>query len=144
MFRQWTKKNSTLYLIHKGVNRFKIISVSFTFTVVCIAWIFFRANSITQAFYFIGEIFTNLQLKNIFNLESYTFALSKIEFVNLFLFIVLLLIFEMIHRHKNIRYWINNKNIVFRWLIYFIIIITIAIFGVYGDHEVSEFIYFQF
>lgn len=144
MFRQWTKRNSTLYLIHKGVNRFKIISVSFTFTVVCIAWIFFRANSITQAFYFIGEIFTNLQLKNIFNLESYTFALSKIEFVNLFLFIVLLLIFEMIHRHKNIRYWINNKNIVFRWLIYFIIIITIAIFGVYGDHEVSEFIYFQF
>ncbi len=144
MFKQWTKRNSTLYLIHKGVNRFKIISVSFTFTVVCISWVFFRSNSATQAFGVIKQIFTNFNYLVLKIPATYTHGLKNNEFLYLGIFIFLLFLFDYSHRKMNLRQVLNKKNIFIRWSFYVIAIITIAIFGIYGDRTNQEFIYFQF
>ena len=45
----------------------------------------------------------------------------------------------------NIREKISKQNIVFRWILYYGIIFTIIIFGIYGvGYDASSFIYGQF
>ena len=51
----------------------------------------------------------------------------------------------MQERGIKIREELAKQNLVFRWIIYYIAIIYILIFGIYGpEYDASQFIYFQF
>ena len=53
---------------------------------------------------------------------------------------------DLLHeRNIRIREWILQQNLLFRWVVYFIAIFTILIFGFYGpNYDAAQFIYFQF
>lgn len=51
---------------------------------------------------------------------------------------------EFIHgtqRHRSIRHMLSERPVWMRWLVYFALIISIALFGIFGT---QQFIYFQF
>ena len=76
-----------------------------------------------------------------FNLMGLTYLELLILFTSLF--IVLLL--ELISIKVDIEKWFYKRNIIFRWLFYYILLFFIIIFGIYGPlYDASEFIYFQF
>ncbi len=114
-----------------------------TFTIVDFAWLFFRANSFTDASLIINNMFTN-NLYEIFGDNLYLIGFKENEFTALIISIFALITFEVIHRRVNIVSWLNNQSFILRWCTYMCIAFAITIFGVYGDEKVSEFIYFQF
>ncbi|WP_299272276.1 MBOAT family O-acyltransferase [uncultured Psychroserpens sp.] len=114
-----------------------------TFIIVCFAWIFFRADTFINAKLLIKNIFVNNYVSVVSD-SIYNLGLEKTHMIPLFVFIVLLLVFEIIHSRKNVSSFFNKQSIIFRWLFYIIIVFTIMLYGVYGDDDTSQFIYFQF
>ncbi|MEZ4859412.1 MAG: MBOAT family O-acyltransferase [Flavobacteriaceae bacterium] len=116
-----------------------IFFTAFTFLWACFAWIFFRANSFKDAMYV---------SKGIFNFEKptdyFSLGLPSHEFYAGIVAVLLLLIFDSLHRKYNAITLLDKIPFYVRPMLYVVIIFTILIFGVYGEDSVQEFIYFQF
>jgi D-alanyl-lipoteichoic acid acyltransferase DltB (MBOAT superfamily) len=108
-----------------------------TFTIVTVAWIAFRAKDIRSAWY----VVTHLSLLPPFN--SFTLALGGIPRANtpfLVLFIVTMFAVEwwIMHPHRTPGIW---SCVPVRWACYYGCAFSIVFFGVFGH---TDFIYFQF
>ena len=116
----------------------KLIPIGFTFLLVNISWVFFRANNVGEAF---------LLLENATNLQNQfwgvgVFGKSNLpELILSFGFIFLLEVMQYCSRKQGILNFINHKPLTIRMLIYFSLLNLIVYFGVFNN---SEFIYFQF
>lgn len=114
------------------------------FTIVCFAWVFFRANSLSDSFQIINGFFNGVNLGDVFNENTYLIGFKPNEFKIITIAILLLFMFEYLHRTYNVIKFLNNQATLFRWLFYLCIVLTIIVFGIYGDRNIQEFIYFQF
>ncbi|MBU2938054.1 MBOAT family protein [Lacinutrix sp. C3R15] len=121
----------------------KLFFVIITFVIVDFAWLFFRANSFADASIIIQNMFNN-NFYELFGTDLYLIGLKENEFLALFLSIIVLIGFELNHKKYNMVNWLNKQSIILRWSTYLAIAMVLTIFGVYGDDNVSEFIYFQF
>lgn len=144
LLKKWTSTNRMISSIYKKVNFSKVVSVGFTFSIVCLAWVFFRANTTAQAFEVLRQIFLNFNSSTFLETSTYRHGFKVDEFTYLLVFIILLLIFDHYHRKFNLKKILSKKSITIRWSFYVITIVIIAIFGIYGDRANEEFIYFQF
>lgn len=133
---------SFLYEITLPKNRIiKSLKIIITFTIVCFGWIFFRANSLNDAFYIINDIST-LSNYNYSQISLYMIPVVKntVFAMDIFLsvvFVIILILAEVINKENRF----NKLKFRFRLPIYIIVIWTIFILGAF---EKSEFIYFQF
>ena len=114
-----------------------------TFVIVCFAWIFFRANSFSEATLLIKNTFVNNYIV-FFNDKIYELGLKENEFKILFISILILIGFEILQKRRNITRILSFQPLIFRWGFYAVSVIILIIFGIYGDNDTSEFIYFQF
>jgi len=129
-----------LVKLNKVEKLHKTIKIIITFILVNFAWIFFRANNLKDAMYVVKNIFNFSYNTNISEL-----GLDVYNYVLLGLSIVLLFVFEIFKYKISLIEFINKRNIILRWGIYFVIIFIIIIFGIYGPgYAESQFIYFQF
>ena len=112
------------------VNLKTLMQIIFTFLITCIAWIFFRSNTISDSFEYLKRIFTTQN----FNLEYLTNDRYNIEMV---LLIFLFILIEWTHR--EFEHPLNGN---FEYIKTTAILIGILLYGVFSDH--STFIYFQF
>lgn len=120
----------------------KLIKIVVTFTLVCFSWIFFRANSISDAFYILSHLFTGWQV--IYSKADFISALT-LDLPRTFILSVISIIFlETVHlfqRHGSIRQMLSDKPIYFRWAFYYVLVLGLLFGGVYDQ---TPFIYFQF
>lgn len=115
------------------------LKIIFTFLLVTFAWIFFRASTFSDAIYVITNSFKN------FNLNLMSLGLDKYNLIFMFISIVMLIIFDIIRLKANLYQWLQERNIVVRWLFYFTLIWIVLIFGIYGPgYSENTFIYIQF
>ncbi|MCF6366138.1 MAG: MBOAT family protein [Bacteroidales bacterium] len=140
-FLIWGALHGIYYLLEKyfplkifvGKNIFnQIIKISFVFLFVNLAWIFFRAESVTIAW---------TLLKN-----SFDFALTSLNFnrpmlLRNFILIAILFVVNLIERKKDIVSYVSDKPVFVRWGIYYCVMLGLIAFGNYG---IQEFIYFRF
>ncbi len=122
-------------LIGKKIKIPTIISVILTFSVVIIAWIFFRANTATDAFYILRHF---IPTKN--NLIGLP-LISPASFVLNFLLIGLLFVSESIIEEERKTGYIVIRKPALRYILNFSMIMLILLFGIF---EEQSFIYFQF
>ncbi|WP_339631677.1 MBOAT family O-acyltransferase [Bizionia echini] len=140
------KQRKSIYkALHIGKKSFirKIIFIPLIFTIVCFAWIFFRANSFYDSILLINNIHLS-NIDNLFNGNIYELGLIKPEFILSLIVIVLLVLFEWFHKKTNAQVLISKQILPVRWAFYLVVTFVILIFGIYGEGQVSEFIYFQF
>jgi len=103
-----------------------------TFLLVGLGWVFFRSDSLGQAFGYLARMVTHpLMLGQV----GYGFYLAPI------LACIGLLIIEWIQRRKRHALQIERLPTWARWSIYYFLVIGTLLFGTFGG---SEFIYFQF
>lgn len=114
-----------------------------TFTIVCFAWIFFRAESFADAKTLIGSIFTN-NYHLLFSEELYTLGLERGNMILLFGAIISLISFEIITKRVAMVPVLAKQSYIFRWSVYFAIALVLVLLGYYGTEDRSQFIYFQF
>jgi hypothetical protein len=144
--KAFAKQRKSLYnklKINQGHLAHKMIFIPMIFTIVCFAWIFFRANSFNDAIVLIRNIGVN-NIENLNNGYIYELGLVKYEFIISLIAIGLLVAFEWYHKRNNVEEILNQKPISLRWGAYLGISMVIFLFGIYGPGEASEFIYFQF
>lgn len=99
-----------------------------TFIVTCFIRVFFRADSIEDAF---------LYIKRIFSFQGNTWGnLDKISIA----VIVILLVVEWINRKEQHGLAIGNRPVYVRWGSYMAVFLIILFFG----KSSTSFIYFQF
>ncbi len=135
--------------IHKAIGLDRIprlhryFRVTVTFSLVCFAWIFFRANSISDAIYLVsnlfagwGNVFTAKAAENIAFWKPLRF-----ELVVSLISIGILLFVELLERRGNIIDRFSEKPVWVRWPVYYSLIVSILLFGNFGS---KQFIYFQF
>lgn len=108
----------------------EILQILITFSATCIAWIFFRSESVLQAFEYI---------KRIFSLELFSFPAQMP--VKVFALTACMLIIEWINREQLHGLQIRRFNPWVRRILYGIIIYIILRYANFGN---NEFIYFQF
>ncbi|MHA2038646.1 MAG: MBOAT family O-acyltransferase, partial [Promethearchaeota archaeon] len=112
------------------------ISVMFTFSFVCFTFIFFRANTVSDAFLIIKNIFSI----NFTNLDVNVTQMSRTELVVSVLSILILECVQLMQRKVQILEYIAKRKFVFRWALYILFTSYLLFFRKSG----SEFIYFQF
>jgi D-alanyl-lipoteichoic acid acyltransferase DltB (MBOAT superfamily) len=111
----------------------QFIQILLTFLLTCFAWIFFRANNLTEALLIIKKIFTQSGSLYYENPSMLIFS---------FLGILMLLSVEMKKEYYNGKFSLfNNDKWIVRNLSYAILVILILLLGVFDG---GQFIYFQF
>lgn len=118
----------------------KVIRVFVTFHFVCLGWIFFRANSLSDALYIIRHIPINIL--NTAKLAEPFKSLGEFWFIFALLLISALLFVQVLQRSRPGTQFLNVRPTWLRWSFYYIIIFAIIIFAVVAEE--SQFIYFQF
>jgi alginate O-acetyltransferase complex protein AlgI len=166
MFSVWTRKIRKKFVRFVRLNKVprarNVSSVLITFCFVCIAWIFFRASHLDDAFYIITHLLkiTFAQLGDLeWTIRSFIFRLNEITFdtplrfnnqpvtsVGNFLIafagIALIEISHIFQRRGDFRDMLGRQALWIRWFAYYCLIMAIIFFGVFDSTD--QFIYFQF
>jgi len=113
----------------------EVVQMVGLFMLVSLTSVFFRADSINDAFGYLSGIFTP-DLFSVPQFQSRGMALVIMAFV------VLFVIIEWITREKNHPFvdWETKHGVIFRWAVYYTIVLLIFVFA--GQEQ--QFIYFQF
>ena len=129
-----------------GINRTKtFFKWLLTFSVVSIAWIFFRANDIFQAMYIIKKIAADIfqfTFFKYFNVYIQELNMDASQIISGVLGVFILILYELYEEIKGINVFEASQDKKFlRWGLYYFLILYIMLFGVFKE---SAFIYFQF
>ncbi len=123
-------------LLHKSLQIFV------TFLLVNFAWIFFRANSLTDAIGMAGRLLSGWG--SLFSNGNFYYSLS-LGLPKTFLIGILSILFlECIHileRRIDIRQYLTCRPFWIRWMVYYFLVLSLVFGGVYDQ---TPFIYFQF
>lgn len=129
------------------------VAILVTFLQVCIALVFFRAYSLSDAFYILSNLFSGLN-----DLYAHIIVFNVPEIINnlvqkglgfndlqnimiVFGSIIFLEIIQIMQKKSDISSFISQKPILIRWSFYYALVLSILFFGVFNK---TQFIYFQF
>lgn len=120
----------------------KCLRIVKTFILADIAWVFFRADTLTSALCILKNSldFSNLGL--VWNEGMYQLGLDQRNMSILLLGMMVLILYGLMKEAGcNVQKWIASQNIFFRYVLYWsaILLITFSL-----DINGQEFIYFQF
>ena len=117
--------------------------VVFTFAIVSFAWIFFRANSLADAWYIITHLFSGwskvFSLSGLF--EAFHFGLLKKELAVAFISTGMLVLVDMLRKDLTFEQFLAERRVIVRWSIYVLLLVWILTFSDAGS---EAFIYFRF
>lgn len=125
-----------------------VFLITLTFSLTCFAWIFFRANTVEDAFYVVSHLFDgfgNLPhdlLSPQFVKLQIMFGRDKWDFIFAWVGIAILIITHYLQRHESGRTILNRQKTAIRWTFYFALVSVILFFGAFNESQ--QFIYFQF
>jgi alginate O-acetyltransferase complex protein AlgI len=162
----WTRKIRKTFIGLAGLAKtprfHKIIKIVITFSTFWFSAIFFRANSMSDAFYIIGHLFTGLggviRTAFTFNydlLKQYLVIPNKTTFlgfskpgflpemITLALGILVLAIIEIVQENseEHLRDRIARKPWYVKWSLYYCLMFALVFLGMYTN---QQFIYFRF
>ncbi|OYU95428.1 MAG: membrane-bound O-acyltransferase family protein [Bacteroidetes bacterium B1(2017)] len=133
----FNSKKSILENPEPSVGIKHIFQIGFTFTLVSFAWIFFRAQNLSEAFGYIHSMVYNPLFVNPFSIEQYRQAGLLLVLISFFIVI------EWIGKKDDfaIEKLVQNRTPIFKYSAYGFLVFLILM---YMKTETSTFIYFQF
>jgi len=131
----------------KNATSFKIGQVIITFCLTTFAWIFFRAESLRGAWFYIKRMFTRWNPWSVMDLSVYDLGLDLLEMNILVISLVCLFVVDLIKYRRSVAVSdvLMKQNLWFRWVVVIGLIVAVLVFGEYGiDFDSNKFIYFDF
>jgi D-alanyl-lipoteichoic acid acyltransferase DltB (MBOAT superfamily) len=114
-----------------------------TFLLASIAWIFFRAGSVSQAFYLVGRIFSILT-SGFGYIDPSSFGLMKRQAIVLAVFLLPYLAADVMKALRKPLPAFEKTDFTY-WFIILLLMIFIVSFGIYGQgFDPQDFVYFKF
>ena len=125
------RKNLTRFSLSLNFESLKnILNIIGTFTLSCLAWIFFRSKTIEDALLYIKKMLTNA------NFTEQYFAIERYNYELLYLIVIFIIV------EWNCREKIEPISGKYSWIKLGLCLAAILALGVFSDSK--EFIYFQF
>ena len=125
----------------------KAVSIVVTFALTCYAWVFFRANSISDAAYISRAIASSLiHPLSLIRAPSGGAAgrlgpMTRYEFVVALSVVAFMELIHLLQRKRGMRAMLAEKPIWLRWSVYYALSFAILFLGEFSKRQ---FIYFQF
>ena len=118
-----------------------LVKCFITFGLTSFAWLFFRANSLSDAVQIIRNIFGEAAGR-----YCSEWGMDGANITLLLLALIVLILISMAQeRNISIYVWLNRQEKWFPFVAYFVFTILILVFGIWGDsYNAASFIYFQF
>lgn len=128
------KKIISIFKINTEVWSYKFFQALRTILIVCFGMFLFRVDSFKQM---------GLMIHSNASTSLFSLGLKKADFALLMVGILVMLVVGVMQEFNiNIRKELQKQNLLFKWLIYYIIIFSIIIFGIYGKgYDAASFIY---
>lgn len=127
--------------LDKAPRLHRFLKVVTTFSLVCFAWIFFRANTISDAFYIISHLFIGWgDLSGAISSLPFWKGM-RFEFIIGLISIGILVGVQLFEKTGSIVEVISAKPVWVRCPVYYGTLLSIFLFGEFGS---KQFIYFQF
>jgi len=148
IFSDWTKNLRKKGIQGIRLNRFPKfhhgLQIAFTFLLFCFTLIIFRSKSLSDAFYVITHLGAGLGSSEGIKMSMrtlYDLGTDRYQLIFALIPIVIMELVERVEPLRNMRQMFSSKPILFRWAMYYLIILFLIFFGEYND---QAFIYFQF
>jgi len=144
--KPYREKLTDMMHVRKDVFSYKFGQILFTFGLTTLTWVFFRAKTIEEAFYFFRQM-GKWNPWAIFNERLFEFGLDRVEMNVLLISIFIMILIDLVRYIKKQQFsdFMMEQNIWFRWIIVIGMVLACLIYGVYGiNFDSSQFIYFQF
>jgi hypothetical protein len=122
------------------------VKILVTFVLVDFTWIFFRADNMTQARDVLSRMVHRNNAELLANGGLYDLGLNRQNLIVLAAALLILLCADIAKYHGiRLRQVILETNILLRWGISIIAVLSILVFGIWGSgYQTTNFIYFQF
>lgn len=120
-----------------------LFSVFLTFMAVCLAWVFFRADSISHAWRIISFSFHEIgNPYNYFRTAVICLDMSYAYMIYISIPVLLLIIYDYASLKRDVIAWISSRKPWVRYPVYIFLLLIILLFSEKGVS--TEFYYFQF
>lgn len=128
------KRIISIFKVNTEVWSYKFFQAIRTILIVCFGMFLFRVDSFAQM---------GVMLHSKASTALFSLGLKKADFALLIVGIFIMLIVGVMQEFNiNIREELQKQNLIFKWLVYYIIIFSIIIFGIYGKgYDAASFIY---
>lgn len=141
-FYEWLKKITKVNCENFSYHVFRIIR---TFLIVNLGWYFDRAGRLQTSIYLLKNTFLNFRINELFDGTIYKLGLKDTDFTILFIAtLILFLVSVMQENGLRIRAFLSEQNLVFRWIVLYIIIFMIISFDASSENLFGGFMYAQF
>lgn len=141
VFEPEIKKLTRKLGINTSAGSWKIFQMARTFMLFVISSMLSRGGALG----IFNRILLQFHPENFFDGSMYKLGLNRPTFLMTLAFISLLWVVGILQEKGSVRDRIANSNIVFRWSIYYLLIFSIMIFGVYGPgYDAASFVYQEF
>ena len=151
LFGQYTQPARTKLLKLLRVNTesaaWKLLRTLVTFALITMAWVLFRADSLSEAGAYLYRMVTGLLPGRIFPVRFGIPGFSTAEWIILAAALGVLLFADLVkyNRHQTIDGYLAGRPLWQRWLFLYLLLFAVIIFGKYGpEYSQQAFIYFQF
>ena len=128
---------------HRSLRR--VFGTVFVFLFVTLAWVFFRAKSLSDAVYVLTHLFTDLEILHpgayFYNGMNMIFMNWGLFFRDLALYILPLAVYDWFSLKTDVAAWIGGRGAFVRYGYVVLLVAVILVFGYVGQ---STFVYFQF
>jgi len=118
----------------------RILRIVVVFHLVLFAWVFFRARSVSDAFFILGQIGSLLQWQGAKALAPSTLHIGSLSALLLLFSIGLMVTVEQLRNRSQLQLTTRTRWI--RWSAYYALVMFIVLFGQLSGR--GQFIYFQF
>lgn len=134
LFKPLLDKIIKILRIKTDVWSFKLFQAIRTIIIVCFGMFIFRCETLEDVF----RLLNSNVIIPISNL-----GLKSIDFMILFVgLFVIIIVSTMQELNIDVRKKLQDQNLLFRWIIYYLLIFSIIIFGIYGPgYNAQNFIY---
>jgi alginate O-acetyltransferase complex protein AlgI len=140
MTRNMRLKSIKLFKLDQNPRVHHVLRIVFTFTLVCFAYVFFKAKDVSDAFYIFGHLFTGWTSPGN-GVRAFLFG-HLAEFV-LAVYGILAVMLVDLKAEGDVRKLLAARPTWVRWSLYYACTVSVILLGAFYDLN-QQFIYFRF
>ena len=134
-----------IFNVNRTAFSHRLLKIMTTFILVDISWVFFRADSFSQAFEILHKMVTKINLNPMLDGSLLELGIARPQCIAVMMMAVLIFADLCKYFKIDLKEKLCTQGIWFQYLVYFFLIFSILILGSYGPQfDESQFIYFQF
>jgi len=123
----------------------RVCGTALTFFFICFAFLFFRANSMADAVTLLRAVVTDFRPEALAGEGLFAFGMDRPDMIAAASALAVLIGCDALGERFSVLDALERRALPLRWAAYLLLILAVAVFGVYGpEYDAAAFIYFAF